>query len=88
MDLGSNGHGLITPGFYSSISPTATENTFNGSPIKQEDGMLGFEPARKKQKRNKPTLSCEECVERKTKVSHYASLLCYISKFPGWKQVT
>lgn len=24
---------------------------------------------RKKQKRNKPTLSCEECVERKTKVS-------------------
>jgi hypothetical protein len=25
-------------------------------------------PARKKQKRNKPTLSCEECVERKTKV--------------------
>lgn len=23
---------------------------------------------RKKQKRNKPTLSCEECVERKTKV--------------------
>ncbi|CAI6334144.1 unnamed protein product [Periconia digitata] len=24
-------------------------------------------PARKKQKRNKPTLSCEECVERKTK---------------------
>ena len=26
-------------------------------------------PARKKQKRNKPTLSCEECVERKTKVS-------------------
>ena len=27
------------------------------------------QPARKKQKRNKPTLSCEECVERKTKVS-------------------
>jgi hypothetical protein len=26
-------------------------------------------PNRKKQKRNKPTLSCEECVERKTKVS-------------------
>jgi hypothetical protein len=24
---------------------------------------------KKKQKRNKPTLSCEECVERKTKVS-------------------
>lgn len=27
------------------------------------------EPPKKKQKRNKPTLSCEECVERKTKVS-------------------
>ncbi|OCL02447.1 hypothetical protein AOQ84DRAFT_382675, partial [Glonium stellatum] len=26
------------------------------------------QPRRKKQKRNKPTLSCEECVERKTKV--------------------
>jgi hypothetical protein len=26
------------------------------------------EPPKKKQKRNKPTLSCEECVERKTKV--------------------
>lgn len=25
-------------------------------------------PLRKKQKRNKPTLSCWECVERKTKV--------------------
>lgn len=28
----------------------------------------GGEPQRKKQKRNKPTLSCFECVERKTKV--------------------
>jgi hypothetical protein len=27
------------------------------------------EPPKKKQKRNKPTLSCEECVERKTKAS-------------------
>lgn len=26
-------------------------------------------PQKKKQKRNKPTLSCHECVERKTKVS-------------------
>lgn len=26
-------------------------------------------PSKKKQKRNKPTLSCYECVERKTKVS-------------------
>lgn len=28
----------------------------------------GEEPPKKKQKRNKPTLSCHECVERKTKV--------------------
>ncbi|KAG5946313.1 hypothetical protein E4U60_004310 [Claviceps pazoutovae] len=27
------------------------------------------EPFKKKQKRNKPTLSCQECVERKTKAS-------------------
>jgi hypothetical protein len=33
-------------------------------------------PQRKKQKRNKPTLSCEECVERKTKVSRGAHCLC------------
>ncbi|KAF2245683.1 hypothetical protein BU26DRAFT_522087 [Trematosphaeria pertusa] len=31
-----------------------------------QDGAAGPSP-RKKQKRNKPTLSCEECVERKTK---------------------
>ena len=31
----------------------------------------GEEPAKKKQKRNKPTLSCHECVERKTKVRHF-----------------
>ena len=30
-------------------------------------------PPKKKQKRNKPTLSCEECVERKTKVRPVAS---------------
>jgi hypothetical protein len=29
---------------------------------------LADRPAKKKQKRNKPTLSCAECVERKTKV--------------------
>jgi hypothetical protein len=33
------------------------------------DGGENGAPVRKKQKRNKPTLSCEECVERKTKVS-------------------
>jgi len=56
--------------FCSDLSPAGTDSTFHGSPtatgIKNEDGTL--EPPRKKQKRNKPTLSCEECVERKTKV--------------------
>lgn len=40
----------------------------------------GNDSLRKKQKRNKPTLSCYECVERKTKVSispsFIFSLLC------------
>lgn len=35
--------------------------------VKPEDAT--GEPQRKRQKRNKPTLSCFECVERKTKVS-------------------
>lgn len=28
-------------------------------------------PPKKKQKRNKPTLSCSECVDRKTKVNRH-----------------
>jgi hypothetical protein len=40
------------------------------SPDPPTGAVQGFEPPpKKKQKRNKPTLSCEECVERKTKVS-------------------
>jgi len=46
----------------SSRSPTAGTGTSNAS-ITPKSG----EPDRKKQKRNKPTLSCLECVERKTK---------------------
>jgi len=36
------------------------------------------EPPKKRQKRNKPTLSCEECVERKTKVCglHIFNVCC------------
>jgi hypothetical protein len=66
--------GLATPTLlYSAISPTvtvgsvATDSSFGTSPLKTEDGF-NDEPPKKKQKRNKPTLSCEECVERKTKV--------------------
>lgn len=33
--------------------------------------MEGDEPPKKKQKRNKPTLSCHECVDRKTKVRRF-----------------
>jgi hypothetical protein len=40
------------------------------SPDPPTGALQGLEaPPKKKQKRNKPTLSCEECVERKTKVS-------------------
>jgi hypothetical protein len=57
-----------SPALYPSLSPTGTESTLHASPIKNEDGSI-TQPPKKKQKRNKPTLSCEECVERKTKVS-------------------
>ncbi|KAK6853551.1 hypothetical protein PG995_010363 [Apiospora arundinis] len=62
------------------LTPTSA-NTIYSSPssfqVKNEvddrDGSIGVadasEPSRKKQKRNKPTLSCHECVERKTKAS-------------------
>ena len=36
-----------------------------------EASISGDRRVKKKQKRNKPTLSCEECVERKTKVRLY-----------------
>jgi hypothetical protein len=53
----------------SNITPDPSESQFLVSPhIKIEEPLPG-QPAKKKQKRNKPTLSCEECVERKTKVS-------------------
>jgi len=60
----------VSPILYTNTSPgPTTPSTFVGSPIKNEDGSM-LEPLKKKQKRNKPTLSCEECVERKTKVSY------------------
>jgi hypothetical protein len=41
----------------------------DAQPSLSPDGSVGNDQrSRKKQKRNKPTLSCEECVERKTKV--------------------
>lgn len=35
------------------------------------------ESRKKRQKRNKPTLSCFECVERKTKVGHFFGFLSF-----------
>ncbi|CAI0646681.1 unnamed protein product [Colletotrichum noveboracense] len=45
-----------------------TEDSVDGNSA-SPDGQLNAsdEPPKKKQKRNKPTLSCHECVERKTK---------------------
>ena len=40
------------------------------------------QPSRKKQKRNKPTLSCEECVERKTKVNAALHLAAWRQSLP------
>jgi hypothetical protein len=56
-------------------SPTYIKREFDGGrPGSEGDGKLSPSGSlggsvRKKQKRNKPTLSCFECVERKTKVS-------------------
>ncbi|KAL3418395.1 zn 2cys6 transcription factor [Phlyctema vagabunda] len=51
-----------------SASPSAAASGLVSSPVlKTESSSSLSEPAKKKQKRNKPTLSCEECVERKTK---------------------
>lgn len=52
-------------------SHTDNHNDYH-QPEEDEAGdvtMEGDEPPKKKQKRNKPTLSCHECVDRKTKVS-------------------
>ena len=61
---------VMDPSVYSSLSPVATSDSpanADSLPVKLENGYPS-EHAKKKQKRNKPTLSCEECVERKTKV--------------------
>jgi hypothetical protein len=56
----------IGPGYDSprlnSLHNTGLAQAYPSSPVLSE-------PPKKKQKRNKPTLSCEECVERKTKVN-------------------
>jgi hypothetical protein len=55
----------------SSTEPNTPAVTADGDIGSNDDGgAIGADlRAKKKQKRNKPTLSCAECVERKTKVS-------------------
>lgn len=79
-----------TPLSSSTIAAHSSSQSYPYNGIKTEDSVDGNsaspdeqlnasdEPPKKKQKRNKPTLSCHECVERKTKVcAHwlFASLL-------------
>ena len=54
------------------LNTSASQSPAGDSRTYTPDG----ERAKPKQKRNKPTLSCEECVERKTKVS-----LFFLSSF-------
>ncbi|CZS97252.1 related to transcription activator protein acu-15 [Rhynchosporium agropyri] len=49
------------------VSVSGSESIFLETSTNHEDEASNPEPPRKRQKRNKPTLSCEECVERKTK---------------------
>ncbi|KAK3292278.1 fungal-specific transcription factor [Chaetomium fimeti] len=57
---GTNGHGP-SPGL--GVSPDDDRDSSSASP----SATATTDQPRKKQKRNKPTLSCFECVERKTK---------------------
>lgn len=62
----------ISHGLASTAASATSKNPPNDYADGEEDDgsptIDGEEPAKKKQKRNKPTLSCHECVERKTKV--------------------
>ena len=58
----------------SRLSPAAGDSVATGS-----DTQEGSTPAKPKQKRNKPTLSCHECVERKTKVRPTANATSFFA---------
>ncbi|KAI6093532.1 fungal-specific transcription factor domain-containing protein [Hypoxylon rubiginosum] len=72
---------ILTPTSASTLyaSPDSANQPFFGAKSEPDDGDgassggsvtaagSAYEPVKKKQKRNKPTLSCYECVERKTK---------------------
>ncbi|KAI0470194.1 fungal-specific transcription factor domain-containing protein [Xylaria cf. heliscus] len=80
--IGSSIHsppGILSPDSANSIyaSPDSSHQPFYLAKSEPDDGAStgssvaagpsSHEPLKKKQKRNKPTLSCHECVERKTK---------------------
>jgi hypothetical protein len=67
---GTNGHGP-SPGL--GVSPDDDRDSSSASP----SATATTDQPRKKQKRNKPTLSCFECVERKTKVCNFSVLKVY-----------
>lgn len=64
---------LQNPNNYVPISPKSAHQT-------QSLSSEEIWKARKKQKRNKPTLSCEECVERKTKVGAAAFITLRVTR--------
>lgn len=79
--------GILSPGSTNSIyaTPDSAHQPFYLAKSEPDDGAstgssvangpASTEPLKKKQKRNKPTLSCYECVERKTKVCFIFLLL-------------
>ncbi len=76
-----------SPAAYTPVTPTAGHaglplpQNGHGDPHASEKATPSNpadSPARKKQRRNKPTLSCEECVERKTKARAIPIVLCAV----------
>lgn len=69
---------LPPPGSASDLAPSpSTDDRTHGrdhDDSQEEANGSGDMPRKKKQKRNKPTLSCHECVERKTKVRLFSCL--------------
>lgn len=68
----ANGHGSLCESSPSLGTSMISSNEAT-SPVDVKNGIEGISPegerVKPKQKRNKPTLSCSDCVERKTKVS-------------------
>lgn len=88
--------GILSPDSTNSIyaSPDSGHHPFYLAKSEPDDGAStgsssvaagpsSNEPLKKKQKRNKPTLSCHECVERKTKVSTSSLFFFSIISLPS-----